>query len=92
MHSQIGPVIVDLIEELEIQLDQEFYSYYKMDNPKEPLPMLEPPAVSTMAGAESMSVETSTKTPAGATSQNIKIPNSPQVNFHFSKKFSHFLV
>lgn len=33
-HNQIGPVIVDLIEELEIQLDQEFYAYYKMDSPK----------------------------------------------------------
>lgn len=34
MHSYIGPVIVDLIEELEIQLDQEFYAYYKLDSPK----------------------------------------------------------
>ncbi|XP_014598240.1 PREDICTED: tubulin glycylase 3A-like isoform X1 [Polistes canadensis] len=34
VHSQIGPVIVDLIEELEIQLDQEFYSYYKNESPK----------------------------------------------------------
>lgn len=33
VHSQIGPVIVDLIEELEIQLDQEFYSYYKTESP-----------------------------------------------------------
>ncbi|XP_016913795.2 tubulin glycylase 3A-like isoform X1 [Apis cerana] len=40
-HNQIGPVIVDLIEELEIQLDQEFYAYYKMDSPKlrQALPM-----------------------------------------------------
>lgn len=34
MHNQIGPVIVDLIEELEIQLDQEFYAYYKVESPK----------------------------------------------------------
>ncbi|KAK9293902.1 hypothetical protein QLX08_011309 [Tetragonisca angustula] len=34
VHNQIGPVIVDLIEELEIQLDQEFYAYYKMDSTK----------------------------------------------------------
>ncbi|OAD61024.1 Tubulin glycylase 3A [Eufriesea mexicana] len=34
VHNQIGPVIVDLIEELEIQLDQEFYAYYKVDSPK----------------------------------------------------------
>lgn len=34
MHTQIGPVIVDLIEELEIQLDQEFYAYYKVESPK----------------------------------------------------------
>lgn len=34
IHNQIGPVIVDLIEELEIQLDQEFYSYYKTESPK----------------------------------------------------------
>ncbi|XP_012215049.2 tubulin glycylase 3A-like [Linepithema humile] len=34
VHSSIGPVIVDLIEELEIQLDQELYSYYNTDSPK----------------------------------------------------------
>ncbi|XP_023288631.1 tubulin glycylase 3A [Orussus abietinus] len=34
LHSHIGPVIVDLIEELEIQLDQEFYAYYKMESAK----------------------------------------------------------
>ncbi|XP_034178035.2 tubulin glycylase 3A [Osmia lignaria lignaria] len=34
IHNQIGPVIVDLIEELEIQLDQEFYAYYKVESPK----------------------------------------------------------
>lgn len=34
VHTQIGPVIVDLIEELEIQLDQEFYAYYKVESPK----------------------------------------------------------
>ncbi|XP_043257421.1 tubulin glycylase 3A-like [Colletes gigas] len=34
VHNQIGPVIVDLIEELEIQLDQEFYAYYKVESPK----------------------------------------------------------
>ncbi|XP_076765431.1 tubulin glycylase 3A isoform X2 [Xylocopa sonorina] len=34
VQNQIGPVIVDLIEELEIQLDQEFYAYYKVDSPK----------------------------------------------------------
>ncbi|XP_033209779.1 tubulin glycylase 3A-like isoform X2 [Belonocnema kinseyi] len=82
VHSQIGPVIVDLIEELEIQLDQEFYSYYKLEHPKEPLPMLEPPSMSNTAGAESMSVETSTKTAASATPQNVKtkILNSSQPN------------
>ncbi|XP_076241622.1 tubulin glycylase 3A-like [Calliopsis andreniformis] len=34
VHNQIGPVIVDLIEELEIQLDEEFYAYYKVESPK----------------------------------------------------------
>ncbi|XP_011134876.1 tubulin glycylase 3A isoform X1 [Harpegnathos saltator] len=34
VHSNIGPVIVDLIEELEIQLDQELYSYYNLNSPK----------------------------------------------------------
>lgn len=34
MVHNIGPVIVDLIEELEIQLDQELYSYYNTDSPK----------------------------------------------------------
>ncbi|XP_050488787.1 tubulin glycylase 3A-like isoform X1 [Bombus huntii] len=45
VHNQIGPVIVDLIEELEIQLDQEFYAYYKMDSPKlrQALPTSAPP-------------------------------------------------
>ncbi|XP_011308134.1 tubulin glycylase 3A isoform X2 [Fopius arisanus] len=31
--SYIGPVIVDLIEELEIQLDRELHSYCKLDSP-----------------------------------------------------------
>ncbi|XP_015428513.1 PREDICTED: tubulin glycylase 3A-like [Dufourea novaeangliae] len=45
VHNQIGPVIVDLIEELEIQLDQEFYAYYKVDSPKfrQALPATAPP-------------------------------------------------
>lgn len=34
VHSNIGPVIVDLIEELETQLDQELCSYYNTDSPK----------------------------------------------------------
>ena len=84
MHSHIGPVIVDLIEELEIQLDQEFYSYYKMEHPKEALPMLEPPEQST-AGVEPMNVETNTKTvTANSPSNHVKTksPISLQVNFH----------
>ncbi|XP_063977269.1 tubulin glycylase 3A-like isoform X2 [Diachasmimorpha longicaudata] len=32
-NSYIGPVIVDLIEELEIQLDRELHSYCKLDSP-----------------------------------------------------------
>ncbi|XP_053978538.1 tubulin glycylase 3A-like [Hylaeus volcanicus] len=45
VHNQIGPVIVDLIEELEIQLDQEFYAYYKVESPKlrQTLPITAPP-------------------------------------------------
>lgn len=45
VHNQIGPVIVDLIEELEIQLDQEFYAYYKVESPKlrQALPATAPP-------------------------------------------------
>jgi len=34
VHSNIGPVIVDFIEELEIQLDQELCSYYNTNSPK----------------------------------------------------------
>ncbi|XP_070148744.1 tubulin glycylase 3A-like [Polyergus mexicanus] len=34
VHNNIGPVIVDLIEELEIQLDQKLYSCYNTDSPK----------------------------------------------------------
>lgn len=38
VHNIIEPVIVDLIEELEIQLDQELCSYYNnLDSPKSKL-------------------------------------------------------
>ena len=86
MHSQIGPVIVDLIEELEIQLDQEFYSYYKMESPKEALPMLETPVMLT-TGTDSLNVEMNKKNPPVRTiiSNDVKAtsPNSSQVNIIF---------
>lgn len=43
VQSHIGPIIIDLIEELEIQLDQEFSSYYKEESQKDTLPILEVP-------------------------------------------------
>lgn len=71
-HSNIGPVIVDLIEELEIQLDQELYSYYNTDSPK-PKPAL-PATAPTKPSKASISdekAETMTKsTSAGTTSIN----------------------
>lgn len=60
VHSHIGPVIIDLIEELEIQLDQEFSSYYKEEAQKDTLPMLELPPKSSPI-SESMLVETNAK-------------------------------
>lgn len=73
VHSNIGPVIVDLIEELEIQLDQELYSYYNTDSPKS-IPALPAtaPAKPSEASTSEEKVETEEKvtksTSAGTTS------------------------
>ncbi|XP_014487971.1 PREDICTED: tubulin glycylase 3A-like isoform X2 [Dinoponera quadriceps] len=83
VHSNIGPVIVDLIEELEIQLDQELYSYYNLDSPK-----LRPAIPATAPAKPSKTlpfvekVETVTKsTSVSATSVNkMKSPTNVQNN------------
>lgn len=83
VHSNIGPVIVDLIEELEIQLDQELYSYYNTDSPK-PKPALPAtaPIKSLKASISDEKVKTVTKsTSAGTTSINkTKSPTSSKIN------------
>lgn len=73
VHNSIGPVIVDLIEELEIQLDQELCSYYNnLDSPK---PRLALPTTAPAKSAKTLisdeKVQTMTKsTSAGTISIN----------------------
>lgn len=79
VHSNIGPVIVDLIEELEIQLDQELFSYYNTDSPK-PKPVLPAtaPVTSSKASTSDEKAETVTKsTSAGTTSINKTKSSTP---------------
>lgn len=68
MHNNIGPVIVDLIEELEIQLDQELNSYYNTDLPKSRLAL---PATAPTKSSNSDEKEILTK----STSANAKSIN-----------------
>lgn len=69
MHNQIGPVIVDLIEELEIQLDQEFYAYYKMESPnlRQALPATAPPKTFKSAAFIDKQESTAKSAPTGST-------------------------
>ncbi|XP_029162007.1 tubulin monoglycylase TTLL3-like [Nylanderia fulva] len=73
VHNNIGPVIVDLIEELEIQLDQELYSYYNTDSPKSRLTLPATAPIKTSISDEK--TETLTKSTSANTSiSKIKSP------------------
>ncbi|XP_017788725.1 PREDICTED: uncharacterized protein LOC108571236 [Habropoda laboriosa] len=74
VHNQIGPVIVDLIEELEIQLDQEFYAYYKVDSPKlrQVLPASAPPKPLKTSVLIDKQESTVKSAPVGGTAGNLK--------------------
>ncbi|XP_077257417.1 tubulin glycylase 3A-like isoform X2 [Temnothorax americanus] len=73
VHSNIGPVIVDLIEELEIQLDQELYSYYNTDSPKSrPALPATAPAKPSKASISDEKAETVTKSTSACTTSIIK--------------------
>ncbi|XP_015606917.1 tubulin glycylase 3A [Cephus cinctus] len=87
VHSYIGPVIVDLIEELEIQLDQEFYTCYKLESPKmrQSLPATAPSKSSKPSLVSVKHESTATSTSAAITSQNTKI-KSPALNQKNSSK------
>ncbi|KMQ98084.1 tubulin--tyrosine ligase-like protein 8 protein [Lasius niger] len=80
VHNNIGPVIVDLIEELEIQLDQELYSYYNMDSTKSRLAL---PATAPMKTSISdEKAETLAKSTSAITTSinKIKSPTSSRTN------------
>ncbi|CAK9819534.1 Tubulin glycylase 3A [Anthophora quadrimaculata] len=81
VHNQIGPVIVDLIEELEIQLDQEFYAYYKVDSPKlrQVLPTSAPPKPVKVSVLIDKQESTMKSAPTASTANNIK-PKSTTLN------------
>ncbi|XP_018363044.1 PREDICTED: tubulin glycylase 3A-like [Trachymyrmex cornetzi] len=86
VQSNIGPVIVDLIEELEIQLDQELYSYYNTDllKSRPALPATAP--TKPLKAISDEKAETMTKsTSAGTTSINktkSPIPSKTNVQNH----------
>lgn len=64
-------MIVDLIEELEIQLDQELYSYYNTDSPKSrPALPATAPAKSTKTTVPDEKVETIIKSTSANTAIN----------------------
>lgn len=80
MHNNIAPVIVDLIEELEIQLDQELYSYYNTDSTKSRLAL---PATAPMKTSISdEKAETVAKSTSAITTSinKIKSPTSSRTN------------
>ncbi|XP_011877218.1 PREDICTED: tubulin glycylase 3A-like isoform X2 [Vollenhovia emeryi] len=92
VHSNIGPVIVDLIEELEIQLDQELFSYYNTDSPKSrPALPATAPAKPSEASNSGDKVETVVKsTSAGTTSINkTKSPTPSKTNVQNHTKSSN---
>lgn len=80
VHSNIGPVIVDFIEELEIQLDQELYSYYNTDSSKT-RPILPATAPSKALISEEKAETVTKSTSAGTTSINkTKSPTPSRTN------------
>lgn len=93
VHSNIGPVIVDLIEELELQLDQELYSYYNADSSKQipALPATAPPVKPPKPSISDEKTETVSKsTSAGTTSINkTKSPTPSRTNVQNNTKSSN---
>lgn len=96
MHNQIGPVIVDLIEELEIQLDQEFYAYYKVDSPKlrQALPTSAPPKPLITAVLIDKQESTVKSAPVVGPVPNVKskFPTSVQVRITMIKSRNYQVV
>ncbi|XP_018313004.1 tubulin glycylase 3A isoform X2 [Mycetomoellerius zeteki] len=91
VHSNIGPVIVDLIEELEIQLDQELCSYYNTDSPKSrpALPATAPTKSLKTISDEKAEIMTKS-TSAGTTSINkTKSPTPSKTNVQNHTKSSN---
>lgn len=72
-------MIVDLIEELEIQLDQEFYAYYKVESPKlrQALPTTAPLKTSRTAALIDKQESTVKSAPVTSTAANSKIKSLP---------------
>lgn len=95
MHSNIGPVIVDLIEELEVELDQELHSHYQMDSPTSQhiLPTTAPvkPLKTSIPEKSDENAET---TSASAISVNkMKLPtNIHEVINNFIKKYFSTII
>ncbi|XP_012541094.2 tubulin glycylase 3A isoform X2 [Monomorium pharaonis] len=71
VHNDIGPEIVDLIEELEIQLDQELHSYYNTNSPKSRS------ALSATVPAKALISEEKVETVTKSTSAGITINKTP---------------
>lgn len=94
VHNSIGPVIVDLIEELEIQLDQELCSYYSNTDSSKSKPAL-PATAPAKTFATNEKTETTTKsTSAGTMSiQKTKSPTNISVIetkfILFCRKYQH---
>ncbi|KAG5334689.1 TTL3A glycylase, partial [Acromyrmex charruanus] len=68
VHNNIGPVIVDLIEELEVQFDQKLYSLYNTNSPRKSRPAL--PATAPTKPLKAISDE-KTKTMTKSTSADL---------------------
>lgn len=84
-------MIVDLIEELEIQLDQEFYAYYKVDSPKlrQALPSTAPakPLITTVLIDKQESTVKSAPVVGQTDNAKAKSPTSIQVRIAVAKFF-----
>lgn len=72
VHGNIGPVIVDLIEELEIQLDQELLSYHNTVDSLKPKPALPATASAKSSKMSDEKLETVTKSTSADTTSVIK--------------------
>ncbi|XP_011641876.1 tubulin glycylase 3A-like isoform X2 [Pogonomyrmex barbatus] len=88
----IGPVIVDLIEKLEIQLDQELYSYYNPDSPKSrPALPATAPVKPSKTSISDEKTETVTKSISANTTTSVNKPKSstpPRTNIQNHAKLS----